>query len=116
MMTAPTIDRATFEGLKETTGAEFALELVDTFLEEAPAMLADLRDALAAKDADRFRRAAHSLKSNSNTFGALGLAAMARELELSSVAKVSEGKSEPIDALAHEYSRVAAELTELRRG
>ena len=115
-MTAPTIDRAIFEGLKETTGADFALELVDTFLEEAPGMLGELREAMAAKDADRFRRVAHSLKSNSNTFGALGLASMARELELSSVAKVSDGKSQPIDALAQEYSRVAAELTELRRG
>ena len=34
-------------------------------------MLAELRDALAGGDADAFRRAAHSLKSNSNTFGAL---------------------------------------------
>ena len=59
------------------------LELVDTFLEEAPRMLDELRAALAAKDADRFRRAAHSLKSNSNTFGALKLGAMARDLELS---------------------------------
>ena len=71
MMSAPTIDRATFDALKETTGAEFVLELVDTFLEEAPTMLNDLRDALAAQDADKFRRAAHSLKSNCNTFGAL---------------------------------------------
>jgi histidine phosphotransfer protein HptB len=116
MMTEPTIDLATFEGLKETTGAEFALELVDTFLEEAPGMVAELREAMAAKDADRFRRVAHSLKSNSNTFGALNLAAMARDLELSSAAKVSEGRSEPIDALAQEYSRVAAELSELRNG
>ena len=38
--------------------------------------------ALAAGDAERFRRAAHSLKSNSNTFGALALGALARELEL----------------------------------
>ena len=45
-------------------------------------MLDDLRDALAARDADRFRRAAHSLKSNSNTFGARTLGAMARDLEL----------------------------------
>ncbi len=115
-MTAPTIDRATFEGLKETTGAEFALELVDTFLEEAPGMLGELRETMAAKDADRFRRAAHSLKSNSNTFGALKLAAMARDLELSSAEKVSDGKSEPIDALEQEYARVAAALAELRRG
>ena len=34
-------------------------------------MLASLDRALAARDADEFRRAAHSLKSNSNTFGAL---------------------------------------------
>lgn len=113
-MTAPTIDRATFEALKETTGAEFVLELVDTFLQEAPAMLEDLRRALAAKDAEKFRRTAHSLKSNSNTFGALTLGAMARELELTSAAKVSGGGAEPVDALADEYSRVAAALSALR--
>ena len=113
-MTAPTIDRATFETLKETAGAEFALELVDTFLQEAPSMLDDLRRALAAKDADKFRRTAHSLKSNSNTFGALTLAAIARELELGGMAKAIEGGGEPLDALAQEYSRVAAALTDLQ--
>ncbi|MDQ2961711.1 MAG: Hpt domain-containing protein [Pseudomonadota bacterium] len=114
MMTAPAIDRATFDALEKTTGAEFTLELVDTFLQEAPSMLNDLRQALAAQDADRFRRAAHSLKSNSNTFGALALGAMARELELTSVSKVIESGGQPLDALAQEYSRVAAALTELR--
>jgi HPt (histidine-containing phosphotransfer) domain-containing protein len=113
-MTAPAIDRATFDALKETTGAEFALELVDTFLQEAPAMLNELRHALAAKDADKFRRTAHSLKSNSNTFGALTLGAMARELELGGVAKVIERGGQPLDALVQEYSRVAAALTVLR--
>jgi HPt (histidine-containing phosphotransfer) domain-containing protein len=113
-MTAPTIDRATFEALKETTGAEFVLELVDTFLQEAPTMLDDLRRALAAKDAEKFRRTAHSLKSNSNTFGAHTLGAMARELELTSAAKVSGDDAEAVDALADEYSRVAAALSALR--
>jgi len=114
MMSAPAIDAATFNALKETTGAEFVLELVDTFLQEAPAMLEDLRGALAAKDADKFRRIAHTLKSNSNTFGALTLGAMARELELSSASKVSEGDAKSVDALAGEFSRVAAALTALR--
>jgi HPt (histidine-containing phosphotransfer) domain-containing protein len=117
MMSAPTastIDRATFDALKETTGAEFVHELVDTFLHEAPAMLDDLRHALAAKDTDKFRRTAHSLKSNSNTFGALALAAMARELELSGLSQVLDRGTEPLEALADEYSRVAAALTELR--
>jgi histidine phosphotransfer protein HptB len=113
-MTAPTIDRATFDALQETTGAEFVLELVDTFLEEAPAMLDDLRDALAAGDADKFRRTAHSLKSNSNTFGALTLGAMARELELSGLVTVIDGGGKSLDALAEEYSRVAVALVALR--
>jgi HPt (histidine-containing phosphotransfer) domain-containing protein len=77
-------------------------------------MLNELRHALEAKDADKFRRTAHSLKSNSNTFGALTLGAMARELELGGVAKVIESGGQPLDALTQEYSRVAAALTELQ--
>ncbi len=44
-MPESTIDPATFAELQETAGAEFVAELVDTFLEEAPTMLAELRDA-----------------------------------------------------------------------
>ena len=113
-MSDATIDLATFTELKETAGADFMQELVQTFLEEAPAMLEELRASLAAGDADVFRRAAHSLKSNSNTFGALTMGAMARDLELTSASKVNEGRIEPVDALADEYSRVAAALTALR--
>ncbi len=108
------IDRATFDALKQTAGADFVRELVDTFLQEAPSMLNELRRALAAQDADKFRRAAHSLKSNSNTFGALTLGALARELELGGLSKANENRGQPLDALAEEYSRVAATLTELR--
>src|SRR5207302_10492808 len=100
--------------LRQTAGAAFVRELVATFRQEAPSMPDELRRALAAQDADKFRRAAHSLKSNSNTFGALTLGAMARELELRGVAKVIESGGQPLDALAQEYSRVAAALTELQ--
>jgi HPt (histidine-containing phosphotransfer) domain-containing protein len=104
------IDSATFEELKDTAGADFVVELVDTFLVEAPLMLDDLRAALAAGDAERFRRAAHSLKSNSNTFGALTLGTMARALELGGL---PDGPA-PLDALAQEYARAATALAELR--
>ena len=114
-MADATIDLATFEDLKATAGADFVRELVDTFLGEAPGMLEGLRSALAANDAERFRRTAHSLKSNSNTFGASELAAMARELELGGFAAARENGGEPLSALAHEYGRVAKELTELKR-
>ncbi len=112
-MSATTIDPATFAALQETAGTEFVAELVDTFLTEAPVMLKDLRDALAAKDADKFRRAAHSLKSNSNTFGAHTLGAMSRELELGGMGPVDAAHGAPLDALAHEYARVAAALRAL---
>ena len=115
-MTQPTIDQATFDELKETAGAEFAVELVDTFLTEAPAMLAELRRAFAAGDADVFRRAAHSLKSNGNTFGARAFAAMAKELELGGMAPVQAAEGAPLAALDAEYGRVAKALTEQKRG
>jgi HPt (histidine-containing phosphotransfer) domain-containing protein len=110
----PTIDRATYKALEETTGKEFAAELVATFLEEAPRMLEELRSAYAANDAERFKRTAHSLKSNANTFGALRFGAMARELEVSGLARVLAAGGDPVGRLAHEYPHVAAELAELR--
>ena len=113
-MPPPTIDRATFDELRNTAGAEFVVELVDTFLVEGPAMLDDLRRSLAAQNADQFRRAAHSLKSNSNTFGALTLAAMAKELELTGLAPALAANGATLDALEQEYARVAAALTELK--
>ncbi len=114
-MSADTIDLATFRELEATAGADFVLELVATFLAEAPRMLADLGQAHADGDADRFRRTAHSLKSNSNTFGATTLGAMAKKLELDGLASVRAAGDAPLDALAAEYARVAQALSELRR-
>jgi HPt (histidine-containing phosphotransfer) domain-containing protein len=113
---ADAIDRATFDELVETTGDGFVRELVETFLTEAPRMLEELRDAFANDDAERFRRSAHSLKSNGNTFGALELGRLARDLELGGLSPVRQAKGEPIDALAREYARAADALKELARG
>ena len=113
-MTAKTIDPVAFEALQQTAGAEFVGELVDTFLAEAPLMLEELRATLAAGNADAFRRAAHSLKSNSLTFGANTLGAMARDLELGGLDPVLNANGQPLDALAQEYAQVASALTELR--
>jgi HPt (histidine-containing phosphotransfer) domain-containing protein len=112
-MDGSAIDPAVFSDLRNTTGAEFVAELVDTFIEEGPGMLTELRDAHAKRDAERFRRAAHSLKSNGNTFGALKLAALARELELNGLDAnwVNAGALLAVEA---EYARAAAELKALR--
>ncbi|MES2957721.1 MAG: Hpt domain-containing protein [Pseudomonadota bacterium] len=110
------IDPATFSELQETAGAEFVAELVTTFLEEAPLMLAELRDARAAGDDTRYRRAAHSLKSNSHTFGALALAASARALELKGLDADPAQDAAALDALDSAYAGAAKALLELSHG
>jgi histidine phosphotransfer protein HptB len=115
-MSTPAIDPARYAELQDTAGAEFVAELVDTFFEEAPGMLAELRAARTAADADRFRRAAHSLKSNSQTFGALTLGALARELELTGMSADAARDVTRLDTLEAEYARAAAALKELRHG
>ena len=109
-----TIDPDTFKALQETAGADFVVELVDAFLEEAPIMFDSMRTGLAEGDADKFRRAAHSLKSNSNTFGALALAAMAKDLELSGLQNALS-RPDVLAPLQQEYARVAATLKEMCR-
>ena len=97
-------------------GAQFAAELIDTFFEDARDLIAAMRQALAETDLDGFRRAAHSLKSNSATVGAAGLAELARELEALARAGSLDGAGERLTRLAGEYEVVARALEELRRG
>ncbi len=81
-MTESVIDTEIFQDLQLSAGEDFVRELVDTFLEEAPVLLAQLRAARDEADTDAFRRAAHSLKSNAQTFGAAALAHAARAIEI----------------------------------
>jgi len=115
-MTPDAIDLAVFRELQDTAGAEFVAELVDTFLEEAPGMLGELRSARAAADAERFRRAAHSLKSNGNTFGATALGRAARALELKGLDVDPARDEEAIAALEVACGDAAGMLKELTRG
>ena len=80
-MSPTAIDPRVFEALQANTGADFVLTLVEAFAEEAPQLIAGLREAAAAGDAERFETAAHTLKSNGVAFGATRLAEMARQLE-----------------------------------
>src|SRR6185503_19357216 len=70
-MTEPLLDQTTLDNLVATTDADFVRELVDTFLDDSPRLLADMRQALADGNAETLRRSAHSLKSNSASLGAM---------------------------------------------
>jgi len=108
--TEDVIDRGVFAELRETAGADFVVELVDEFLDEAPQLLARMHAALAADDSAALRRAAHSLKSNGLTFGAPAFAAQARALELGDGELLGRAGLARLETL---YAQVAAQLKEL---
>jgi HPt (histidine-containing phosphotransfer) domain-containing protein len=107
------IDKNIFHALKESTGDDFIVELIDTFLDDTPSQLEQLRTALAAQDAEAFRRAAHTIKSNAATFGANQLAALARELEMMGRENNLEAGNQ-LQALEEAAEQVMNELKSLR--
>jgi len=109
----PVIDQATFEELKQMSGEDFINELIDAFLEDGPNMLNNMEIALEAKDVETFRRNAHSLKTNANTFGALELGVQAKELEY--MARENNlDIGDRLEKLNQAFSIAAAELKGIR--
>lgn len=102
----PLLDPAALEGLREIGGDDFVADLVDTFLADAPPLLAALRGA----DADEVRRAAHTLKSNGATFGATRFSELCRELEEQARSGDLSGVAELATRIEAEYALVAEEL------
>jgi HPt (histidine-containing phosphotransfer) domain-containing protein len=108
------IDLTTFEELKQMSGADFMDELVNTFLEEAPKLITELKAALKSNEAASFRRAAHSLKSNAATFGAKRMADSARELEVLGKENRLGEVGDRLESLKQLYQVAANELKGLR--
>ena len=110
----PVIDKATFDELKEMSGADFINELIDTFLEDSPKLIEEIRISLATNNADAFRRAAHSLKSNAATFGAGQLAELAKELERLGKDNRLLETGDKLKALEEAFASVRDKLTDLK--
>ena len=109
----PIIDQETFNELKQMSGADFINELIDAFLDDAPNMIQNMQTALNTKDIESFRRNAHSLKSNANTFGATELGALAKELEMMGKESNLEVGNR-LEALNEAFSKVAEVLKGMR--
>ena len=110
------LDLAALENLREMIGGddEFLVELIDTFLADAPQMLADMRQAAADGDAAVLHRAAHSLKSNSAEFGAMTLSELCRELEAMGKASTLDGADEKVARAETEYEKAKVALEAVR--
>jgi CheY-like chemotaxis protein len=112
---AAMIDQAVLERLAATMGGPFVVELIETFRDDARDQIATLRRALAETNIGAFLRAAHSLKSTSESLGAPGLAGLARELEAQARARSLEGAAGRVERLAAECESAARALEEIRR-
>jgi HPt (histidine-containing phosphotransfer) domain-containing protein len=112
------IDPAVWADLLESLGgdADFVAELLETYFDDSSRLLAAMQEALSTGNAEDLRRAAHSLKSSSASFGALRLSNKCKELEDMGKAGALEGAAEQIDHIAAEYEKTRAALEATQRG
>jgi len=110
------LDRVALKNLQEVLGGEFKFlaELMDSFLEDAPKLLAEMEQYLESGDAVGVRRIAHSLKSNGSDFGAKEFAWLCKELEVSSKEGSLEGAADLVAKIRAEYAGVATVLQTVR--
>jgi HPt (histidine-containing phosphotransfer) domain-containing protein len=113
-MLDPVLDASALENLLATIGGDkgFLGEMIASFVSDSPKLIAAMQQALASNQAEDFRRAAHTLKSNSANFGATNLSQMARELEDMGKAGSLSTANEKIVRVESEYARVKQALLE----
>jgi CheY-like chemotaxis protein/HPt (histidine-containing phosphotransfer) domain-containing protein len=114
---AAVLDPTALEDLLSMLGGEFTylVELIDSFLEDAPQLLAELTEFAEGGDAAGVRRVAHSLKSNGADFGATTFSNLCRELEMMGKEGAIEGAADLVAHIAAEYGKVEVALAAVRR-
>jgi len=112
------VDHAVLGALRRSVGddPEFVAELIDDFLAGAPTHLDALGTAATSGDPVRARRAAHTLKSNSLTFGARELGSLCQEAETAAGAGRLQAVLARLDEIDAAWRRVQAELLVWRAG
>jgi HPt (histidine-containing phosphotransfer) domain-containing protein len=118
MSESDVIDRAALDALMEMVGGdqEFFDEMIETFFEDSAQLLALAQTALAAGDAPEVRRAAHSLKSNSASFGAMALSQHCRALEDLAKTGTLGGTTAMVEKIQAEYARAERALRAIQAG
>lgn len=112
------VDRTELARLLETVGDDpgFLAELAGEYLRDSADLVAELGPACAAGDAERLRRAAHTLASTSATFGARHLATLSRAVETAAADAGCAGAAPLLAAVGDEWERVRAALPEALPG
>ena len=85
---------------------EFALMLIEQFVQEAECQVALLRDAAGGGDAPVMKSAAHCLKGSSLTMGATRLGALCAQMEVQAAGGASVATSELMVSIDQEFIKV----------
>jgi HPt (histidine-containing phosphotransfer) domain-containing protein len=111
-----TIDQAALTALLEAVGddPEFVGELVDSYLGDAPVLLAAMRAAIESGSATDLLRPAHTLKGNSLNLGAQELAEISRSLEQAAKADDLTDAPARLEEAEAEFARVVEALAAAR--
>lgn len=97
--------------LGEDISNSILVEVIDTYLEEAPKQLQALREAVEANDLAMLKAMAHTLKPTSATLGAIALSKLCRELEAMVQAQdTKEVLTLKVQQILLEYERVKIAL------
>jgi PAS domain S-box-containing protein len=104
------------ECLMQTIGDDRGLlaALIDTFLNDVPRLVDGARQGLQQGQADEVRRAAHTLKSNGATFGAMRFSELSSELEALARSGTLEGTADLLARIEGEYKSVRIALEAVR--
>jgi signal transduction histidine kinase/DNA-binding response OmpR family regulator len=89
---------------------ELAADVLRTFFNECPEMVDAIGDALAQRNIDLVRRAAHALKGSASTVSANGVAEAARSIEM----LATDGHIEALDSAWESLSKEATALLRTR--
>ncbi|MGH2868121.1 MAG: GAF domain-containing protein [Solirubrobacteraceae bacterium] len=108
------LETAALQNLRDLGGVEFLTEVVDVFLADAPPLITSLRSSLEREDTEELRRAAHTLKSNGSTLGAMTFAELCRTVEQHAKDGRLDAVSPLVDQIEQEYRTLQEALASLR--
>ncbi len=108
---------ANLQRIREATmgDEEFMAELIDIFLDDSPAQIRILRDAIEGREAEAAASAAHRLEGSSGNLGADSLAALCRRVEESGRQNRVEEIPGLLKDIEREFSRVKEYLSAVRQ-
>lgn len=107
-----TLDQTALKNLLEVLGGDLdsLVELIQSFLDEAPRLLANLDQSIQTGDVSSTHRIAHSLKSNGADFGATEFSHLCKELEVLAKSGTLDGADKLAQEINGEFPNVAAAL------